>query len=226
MTASADLARQAMDSICSELTKNFLEIVEFSAAHPNLAVTRRKTKANPTPSSTDLEHFKFLAKKYHDGRLRKDLPEPKTVPDPALPIVMRHGYSIMEQHLADLIQAHRIAMVAENIVGELLERYLDSALNDTWIWCAGEVVKHVDFIRRSQHTEGEWDALQIKNRDNSENSSSSAIRRGTRITKWYRIKSRSGDTMWENFPIEIEECKLSEAAFQDFIAGYLLKIKE
>lgn len=216
-----DLARQAMDEINPNLTQHFLAVVEFSISQPNLAIKRPKTKANPEPSTSDIEHFRYLARKFNNGRLRKSLPQPQTVPDPALPITMQHGYGVAQYDLENYIEGHRVAMVAENVVGELLERYLDSVLNDEWIWCAGEVVKHVDFIQPPAVLGGAWRALQIKNRDNSENSSSGAIRNGTDILKWYRTKSRSGETMWENFPIESDDGQLSEESFQQFIQDYV-----
>ncbi|MCI6574713.1 MAG: SinI family restriction endonuclease [Arcanobacterium sp.] len=216
-----DLARQAIEELNPDFTDRFLAVVEFSIAEPNLAVSRRATKANPSPSNCDIEHFKFLANKFVNGHEVKPLPQPGTVPDPALSIVMQHGYNVPESSLSDWIEGHRIAMVAENMVGDLLERYLDSVLNDEWIWCAGEVVKHVDFIQRPTSKGEPWKALQIKNRDNSENSSSSAIRNGTTISKWYRTKSRTGDTMWSSFPVQSENENLSEAGFHSFIESFL-----
>lgn len=214
-------AREAMDSLCPELTESFVAVVEFSQDNPDLAVKQRKTKARPNPSVTDPEHFEFLANKFYRGHQKGTIPQPGTVPDPALAIVMRHGYSFVEQDLDEMIEGHRIAMVAENMIGELLERYLDSVLDNDWIWCAGEVVKSVDFIRRSPTDPNHWDALQIKNRDNSENSSSASVRNGTEIKKWCRSKSRTGLTNWENFPIDAAKKRLSEDRFQRFVVDYL-----
>ena len=54
-----------------------------------------------------------------------------------------------------------------------------------WIWCAGEVYRAVDFC---YILEDKSDILlQVKNKYNSENSSSSAIRDSTPITKWNRL---------------------------------------
>lgn len=62
-------------------------------------------------------------------------------------------------------------MCAENYAGNLLERYLDSVLRkNDWCWCCGDFVKAIDFIGKDDN--GKWQALQIKNRDNTENSSS------------------------------------------------------
>lgn len=80
-------------------------------------------------------------------------------------------------------------MAAENMVGYLLELYISTALEEHgWIWCAGDFVRAVDFIKRNSN--GQWEAVQIKNRDNTENSSSSAIRNGKEIKKWFRSYSK------------------------------------
>src|SRR6059058_3167229 len=54
-----------------------------------------------------------------------------------------------------------------------------------WIWCSGTSVKAVDFIHYDEKN-NEWNLLQVKNRDNTENSSSSKIRDNTTIKKWFR----------------------------------------
>lgn len=72
-------------------------------------------------------------------------------------------------------------MASENIVGDLLERYLAEKLEPCgWIWCSGTSVKAVDFIHYDNEKD-EWGLLQVKNRDNTENSSSSKIRDNTPI---------------------------------------------
>lgn len=97
--------------------------------------------------------------------------------------------------------------------------------DDDWVWCAGEVVKAVDFIRPSKQAGVDWESLQIKNRDNSENSSSSAIRNGTDIKKWYRTVSKTGSTRWEKFPVGADGEKLDEVDFQNFVKEYLMNLR-
>lgn len=110
-------------------------------------------------------------------------------------------------------------MGAENIIGTLLERYIDNqASRFGWIWCAGSIVKAADFIRKNENG---WDVLQIKNRDNSENSSSAAIREGTDIKKWFRTFSKRSGTNWDNFPDDKLKKVLSEKGFHQFIRDYI-----
>ena len=129
-----------------------------------------------------------------------------------------YGYSAAECERIKL--EHQHAMCAENCVGALLERYLDSVLRaHGWHWCCGDFVRAVDFLRPLPA--GGWELLQIKNRDNSENSSSSAIRQGTPILKWFRTYSRTGATNWANLPASMQGVGLSEDGFVRFVCQYL-----
>ena len=116
-------------------------------------------------------------------------------------------------------------MAAENIIGELLEMYIDNMSRVTsagWCRAYGDVVKGVDFVKSSPSG---WILLQIKNRDNSENSSSSAIRSGTNIIKWFRTFSRTGNTNWSNFPDDMLKSQMSENGFRIFVQDYMASLK-
>ena len=65
--------------------------------------------------------------------------------------------------------------------------------------------------------------LQIKNRNNSENSSSSKVRDGTTINKWFRSFSKKDISNWKNFPDTQLNGQLSEEGFHNFIDIYLHK---
>lgn len=219
------LAYEVMADIDETLANNFVKIVLFSRDNPMFRVLQHKSRKLPVPEFGNREHLVYLANKYFNGRQPKRLPMPKTVPDPALATVMEIGYGKSKEELEILIEGHRVAMVAENVVGELLERYIDTKLSDDdWIWCAGEVVRSVDFIRPGREPDILWESLQIKNRDNSENSSSSAIRNGTDIKKWHRTVSRTGQTRWETFPTASRERILDEYDFRHFVRDYLTQL--
>jgi hypothetical protein len=65
---------------------------------------------------------------------------------------------------------------------------------------------------------------QIKNRSNSENSSSSAIRDGTNIKKWFRIDARTGRTYWDDLSKIIGIQPLfSEEEFGEFCKNLVIK---
>ena len=80
------------------------------------------------------------------------------------------------------------------------------------------LVKKIDFIKIENN---KYRLLQIKNRDNSENSSSAAIRDDTTIEKWFRTYSLTGKTNWINFPDNQLKSQLSGNGFTEFVENYL-----
>jgi hypothetical protein len=165
------------------------------------------------------EYYEKTAMRFVNGRHALPRPSPpSTIPDPAVGIVLATHYGIPRERLEGIEREHQNAMSSENFVGKLLERYLAARLEPHgWIWCAGDFVKAIDFLRP---TNSGWQAIQVKNRDNSENSSSSAIRDGTDIDKWFRTYSRTGETNWHNFPGGDVAYGLSEDDFYAYIVNY------
>ena len=141
-------------------------------------------------------------------------------------MILQQCCNFTEEQTEQIKVEHQLSMSAENLVGALLERYIAQVLEPHgWIWCAGDFVRAIDFIKYNQSTKL-WEAVQVKNRDNTENSSSSAIRQGTTIEKWFRTyskpsKKRATNTNWENFPEEEFRDQLSEDGFLQFIRDYL-----
>jgi len=148
---------------------------------------------------------------------------PSTVPDPMVSHILELFYGYSHDKAIDMKTEHQHAMAAENYVGDLLESYISSEAEQFgWVRCVGNTVRAIDFIKK---TSNGWLTLQIKNRDNSENSSSSSVRAGTSIKKWFRTFSRTGETNWENFPDENLSDRLSEDGFQRFVTSYREFIK-
>ncbi|MEH7459334.1 SinI family restriction endonuclease [Bacillus sp. JJ1127] len=89
-----------------------------------------------------------------------------------------------EETLNKYMLGHLLFMSAENMNGSILEEYLAEVLEPYgWIWCAGSTFRAIDFC----YLGDEIILLQVKNKYNTENSSSSAIRSGTKIKKWNRL---------------------------------------
>lgn len=173
--------------------------------------------------------LKKAAEKMLNGRKIKALkkiedllPSKNKGKDQMIAFILENSYNLHGCSLEKALLGHECAMAAENIVGSILEAYIDSQVKERWIWCSGNIVKAVDFIKRHPDNMNEWPMLQIKNRSNSENSSSSAIREGTQIRKWYRSNASTGGTMWNDFPDEEIRTKLSEDGFKNFVKRYLM----
>lgn len=149
----------------------------------------------------------------YEGRPSQRISKPLgTVADPIIEKMVEARLSgISDDELSKITFSHRLAMSAENILGLMLEEYLATNLAQSGWACAwGETVKSVDFV----HSDGRL--LQIKNRSNSENSSSSKVREGTSIKKWHRIDANTGNTNWENLAKTHLIVGLSETGFIDF----------
>jgi len=150
----------------------------------------------------------------YEGRASQRISNPPgTVADPIIEKIIGSRLSeLTNDDLEKITFAHRVGMSAENILGLMLEEYLSENLKRKGWHCAwGETVKSVDFVNEN------GGLLQIKNRSNSENSSSSSIRDGTVIEKWYRIKAERVEYMWSQLNDICDTKHLSENSFVDFV---------
>ena len=214
------------------LVDSFVVICRFLHENPNrlsLSATKAEKVVGFTPSVSEPNTLHKLAQKHFNGYRNSNVPTaPSTIPDEAVSIVLEETYGYTPQESARIKVEHQHSMLAENCVGGLLERYIDSKMCDhNWVWCCGDFVRAIDFIHYNNRTNS-WSALQIKNRDNTENSSSSAIRNGTRIEKWYRSFSKStarsralNFVNWDNLPLSMHGYGLSEAGFHEYISAYI-----
>ncbi|PLS67519.1 MAG: hypothetical protein CV045_13160 [Cyanobacteria bacterium M5B4] len=108
-------------------------------------------------------------------------------------------------------------MSAENILGLLLEEFLAEKLADYgWYCCWGESVQHVDFC----NVDGSL--LQVKNRSNTENSSSSKVRIKQPIEKWHRVDAKTGSYRWSYFNNKYNTDRFSEDNFITFVQQVLV----
>ena len=232
MMINKELVLRAMREACPSgevdgvsMIEGFIAVCEYLSEDDGERLSWRGEK----PSLKTLLGLTKLAERYVGGYVKSDFPAvPGTVPDEMVGAVLRAAYGYSEDECDQIKIQHQDSMCAENCIGSLLERYLDSRLRDyNWGWCCGDFVKAIDFIYPVDGCTDDngravkWRALQIKNRDNSENSSSSAIRNGTRIEKWFRGFSKKGGTNWAALPDTMQGKGLSEEGFREFVGEYL-----
>lgn len=202
-------------------------ILDFLKENPRMFSTRlKKNKPDPT-TDRGIDQIKDIILKSMNKKVF--LNEPNTVPDPMVFYILHHHYSVKYSKKKEVEKLHQWAMAAEDIVGKLLEQYIDSEVvvsKSGWVRCYGDTVKGTDFLKK---TDNDVTLLQVKNRDNSENSSSSDIRRslknseGVEIKKWFRTFSKTGDTNWAEFPDETLKNTLTEKKFQAFVNEWAKK---
>ena len=127
--------------------------------------------------------------------------------------------SFSDKDIARVKFDHRLSMAAENIIGLILEEYIHvNALKYGWSCCWGNSIKAVDFCS------SDGKLLQVKNKSNTENSSSNKIRQGTEIIKWFRLNANNGNTNWDTLNTIIgKPALLSEVGFERFAEDLIKK---
>ena len=216
---SSQIAKLAMDLIDPDLSDKYSTLISFLTDNPTAASAIRG-KTEIVIGSDD--YITIQAESFFISTKPRAPKPPATIPDEMVGFIINRYFDVPEEELDRATELHSLSMGAENLIGDMLERYIASVVeNYGWVWCAGSVVQAVDFIYRK---EDGWAALQIKNRDNTENSSSSKIRKGTDIKKWFRTFSKKAGDNWAKFP-NIVDVTLSEANFRNYVAEYLTNLK-
>jgi hypothetical protein len=217
------IANSAMQAVNPLHTQQYVTVIRFLALNPGAAAVLPGASAPKVGSS---EYIRRQATAFSKGREPRAPRAPSTVPDDMVSVILEEYFGIPITDLERMKQEHLLSMGAENLVGDLLERYLAKTLEPKdWVWCSGSIVKSVDFIKSPEAVGQKWRLLQVKNRDNSENSSSSAIRIGSEIEKWHRSFSRRVGSNWSAFPDAELGRHLSEEDFKAFAREYLRSLK-
>lgn len=205
------------------LAKKFATIIRFLEKNPNAASKLRKKDVEVG----SLEYIQAAAITFVNARAPRKPEPPSTVPDEMVSYILQEYFGIAQTDLVRIKREHLLSMGAENMVGDLLERYLADGLEPKgWVWISGSLVKGADFLQPPTNGKRKWKVLQVKNRDNSENSSSSAIRAGTDMQKWFRTFSKKPGSNWGEFPDSVLKAGFSEIGFKDFVKKYLLALKK
>ena len=212
---------------CKETYSSDLEIVlrcAFSDVRnlPKLGYPKKINKVEqPIPLKEYVNKFIDKYQKGYNNRPSVRIGNSsKTHSDPIVGLIFSLRVSnTSEAELKKIVEGHSLQMSIENIIGDLLEEYLSIKLCDyNWVCCWGSSIDAVDFC----NSKGEL--LQIKNSDNSENSSSSRVRNGTEIKKLSRRKSTQSNTFYWEKLIELTGAKnISEEDFRGFVISTIEK---
>ena len=175
-----------------------------------------------TPEELAIHWLRRYQNSYSNRISRRISRPPRTIPDPIVNTIIESRITgLTPEHLEQIKYAHRLSMSAENIQGILLEEFLANQLLEYgWHYCWGESIRHVDFC----NVDGSL--LQIKNRSNSENSSSARVRIHQPIEKWYRVDAMTGSYQWDYFNQKYDTDRFSEEGFVLFVQRTLLNNPE
>jgi SinI restriction endonuclease len=206
-------AKLAIQSVDPNLEAQFLAVIIFLNENQEY-VGKFKGKNPPVFGST--EYLKKAAEKFCKSRvIGKPVNSGKTT-DPLLQEIYKFMTACSDTELAEAIEIHALFMLLENKVGVILEHYLASRLEPLgWVWCSGDFVSKVDFIKLEE--DGSYSLLQIKNKDNTENSSSSKGRGN--VPKWKRLKGKKAKPNWDHFPNADAKNQIDEQSFIEYGKG-------
>lgn len=152
------------------------------------AVELVKEFLTENPKDGNKEEDLDISENIRNSYLKKVSPnEPTTTPDDLTSIVLELAYEHPPEDRKKIQKQYLHQKQAEMMIGALLEKYIFSkGQKYGWVF-TGECIKAVDFI---QKTNQGWTTLQIKNSDNTENSSATSVRDQTTIIKWHRRNSK------------------------------------
>ena len=117
------IARDAMSSVDPTLTETYSLLIEFLSNFPEVAAAMRGKSAHPVGSKEYIERQAVSFATAREPRIPKS---PLTVPDEMVSVILHEYFEIAVGDLERAKREHLLSMGAENLVGDLLERYLSS----------------------------------------------------------------------------------------------------
>jgi hypothetical protein len=221
------IAREVAASVRRPVEANFSAFLSFAYDNSFIINKMAGVELQAATSRRQIETFlgSYVLQNLNARDERITFNQVATIADPAVDVVLEVFGKHPPQELGRASQYHRSSMAAENLVGGLLEHYLAQQLEPQgWFWCACNIIRGVDFFKDGDPIT----LLQVKNRSNSENSSSSLIRKTllehgcpVQIDKWHRTNSRTGQTCWDKLPGNSRQQLASEEGFHRFLKTYI-----
>jgi hypothetical protein len=203
-----------------KLDEEFEIIKQFAKENKNLFLDGKQVLSHRSKKIEYLsnEHLDQIKENFIKSRTFKNK-EVSTVPDDAVYICIKKKFNKTDEEIKLIKESHNMGMSVEGLIGHTLEEYIYSETkSENWIWCSGSILRSIDFIKKE--TVGEntiWKMLQVKNSDNSENSSSKKVREGTPIKHWFRRFSKRKAHNWEKLNELMNNENLSEDNFLNYL---------
>lgn len=204
-----------------------LDYIFDAACNNRYLFTAKNVGENPTPQKYIKRWILAYCKAKKNPPSKRAAAAKSSCNDPMIETMLEFSQNIDNIQTSQKIFTHNLCMSAENVLGNLLEEFIAHEIRPYgWIWCTGETLRAIDFCNESGTT-----LLQIKNKSNSENSSSSSIREGTIIKKWHRLGSSKKKGViypsyqWDklnaiinkDLPKGTKQIALTEDDFRDFV---------
>ena len=207
------------------------KIIEEFVKNGNANFLKPKSPKYKANSKDHIKKLKEYFSNARPGNKKKRKPS-KTQNDEVLWEFIKSKHDLSDDQVKEYSKFHKLAMTYETILGSFLEEFVYLNLKDLgWIWCSGNIIQDIDFIKKTkdeENTKYNWVSLQIKTSDNTENAPASRVRDGTSILKWYRrfSKDSTKDNWGELIKLvsenneEIEKIikeKLTDEKYKEFL---------
>lgn len=203
-------ASYAINAVDSKIHKQFVKLMKFLSMNPEF---QGKIRGKNPPAFGSDQYFEKTASMFSEGRHISPPMNSGKETDNLLKLLFQKLNPNLPLEISIATRIHGDFMVLENKVGKILESYLAHKLEPLgWIWCSGDFVDKIDFVKID--SKYSVNVLQVKNKDVTENSSSSKGRGN--IPKWSRLKGKTADPDWQNFPDVEGRNLISEKAFLDY----------
>lgn len=140
-----------------------------------------------------------------------------TKPDELVSDMLELVGGVNSSQRVEVQRQYNVQKQIEMRIGDFLEMYLlKHSYQYGWVQ-SGNCISAVDLIKKND--DGSWFKLQVKNSDNTPNSSSAGFVAGKAIT-WKRRNSNKGTQYWDEFPDDQVRPHISEIGFNDFVKSY------
>ena len=140
-----------------------------------------------------------------------------TMPDELVSDMLELIGGVSSSQRVEVQKQYNAQKQIEMMIGDFLEMYLLKHANQYGWVQSGNCIRGTDMIKKNE--DGSWFKLQVKNSDNTPNSSSKGFVADKAIT-WKRRNSTKGTQYWDEFPDTQVRPHISEIGFNDFIKGY------
>ena len=190
------------------------QTLEYLKSHPKDFTKKDKNKKIKPVSralvTNDIEQF---------FQKNKGLSKQTTVADELVSDMLELIGSVEPEKRIQVQEQYNRQKQIEMMIGDFLEMYLlKHSFAYGWVQ-TGNCITGTDMIKKN--ADGKWWKLQIKNSDNTPNSSSAGFIEDKAQT-WKRRNSKKGTQYWHEFPDPKVRAHLSENSFRDFIKSYFV----
>jgi CRISPR/Cas system CSM-associated protein Csm5 (group 7 of RAMP superfamily) len=192
-----------------EVVKKCIDITyEYLKENPK-TWTEKKKQITRENISYKIQQFLFK----DDFRIKP----PGTIPDELVADMLEEICGMDSRLRTSQQKAYNQQKQVEMKMGFLLELYvLSNSFEFGWVQ-TGDCIRGVDMLKKKE--DGSWFELQIKNSNNTTNSSSAGFIKGKAII-WHRRNAMKGNDNWMYFPDENVRHKISANEFKKFLINH------